>query len=155
MREIITVYKTECYEARDPEKEGENCSLLPWRDADGMRGADDGGRDYVLPASYTQKTDEAGEPAVLSEQGNHCRVMLHNGVPLLVDEERGLAFLLEPVKKMASLREASGLTRGELADRLGVTQKELFEWENLEKKPDPAMLARIADILGCSPGDFR
>jgi DNA-binding XRE family transcriptional regulator len=155
MSRIVTIYKTVCYSAQSPDRELESCSLLPWRNTDEANGTDDGGRDYVLPAHYRQGKDASGGPAVFAENGRPCRVMLHDGRPLLVDEDRQLAFLLEPVKKMASYREAAGLTREEMASRLGVTQKELFEWENLEKEPDSKTLARIAEILGCSPGDFR
>lgn len=156
MSEIITVYKISCHAALDPEQEGESCSLLPWQDSGPeRRGEDDGGREYILPEHYTQGRTSEGLPAVFGETGRACELVLHNGNPLLVDAEKRLAHLLEPVKKMASYRQAAGMTRAELAARLGVTQKELFEWENLEKEPDAAMLAKIAEVLGCAPGDFR
>ena len=155
MSEIVTIYKINCYASLDPARVGESCSLLPWDDSDpGCRGTDDGGRDYVLPEGYACRT-ESGAPAVFSAEGVCCEVLLHNGTPLLVDAEKRRAHLLEPVKKMASFRAAAGLTRAELAERLGVTQKEVYEWENLEREPDGGMLARIAEVLGCSPADFR
>lgn len=155
MSEIVTVYQTSSYSVRKPEEEHRGCSLLPWRDTEELRGKDDGGRDYVLPANYTRRDTDDGEPAVFSSGGTRCRLVLHNDCPLLVDEDGRLAFLLAPVKKMASYREAAGLTQDELAQRLGVTRKELFEWENLEKEPPREMLERIAEILGCTPADFR
>ncbi len=154
MSELVTIYKTCCYSAQHPDQERESCSLLPWHNTEEMRGKDDGGRDYVLPAHYNQRDTESGEPAIFAESGVRCRLILHNGCPLLVDEDKRFAFLLEPVKKMASYREAAGITREELSSRLGVTQKELFEWENLEKRPPRDMLERIAEILGCTPEDF-
>lgn len=156
MSEIVTIYQINCYAALDPSQVGESCSLLPWDDSSpDCRGGDDGGRDYVLPDHYTQGHTGDGLPAIFGEAGNLCELMLHNGSPLLVDAEKRLAHLLEPVKKMATYRAAAGLTTAELAQRLGVTQKEVFEWENLEKEPDGAVLERIAEILGCSAADFR
>ncbi len=156
MNEIVTIYKIDCYESFDPSRTGESCSLLPWDDSDpGSRGGDDGGRDYILPEHYSEGRAEDGSPAVFGETGNRCELMLHNGRPLLVDSKKRRAHLLEPVKKMATFRTAAGLTTAELAERLGVTQKEVYEWENLEKEPDGATLERIAAILGCSAADFR
>ncbi|HCW80850.1 MAG TPA: hypothetical protein DG942_07095 [Ruminococcaceae bacterium] len=156
MSQIVTVYKIKCYAALEPSKEGDSCSLLPWDDSDpGVRGEDDGGREYVLPEGYTQGSSESGSPAIFGESGNRCDLLLHNGCPLLIDSKKRLAPLLEPVKKMASYRELLGMTRAQLAQRLGVSQKEVFEWENLEKEPDEKTLARIAKILGCRPEDLR
>lgn len=153
MSEIVTIYRICRYAAPSPEEEGESCSLLPWGRKSG--GTDDGGRDYVLPSGYAQKNGEDGMPAVFSASGTRCSLMLHNGSPLLVDEESRRAHLLEPVKKIASFREAAGITRAELAESLGVTQKQLYEWENLEQQPTPSTLRRIAELLHCQPEDFR
>lgn len=156
MNEIVTIYRINCYASLDPSRVGESCSFLPWDGADsGSRGSDDGGRDYILPANYTKGRAADGSPAVFGEKGNLCELMMHNGCPMLIDSEKRLAHLLEPVKKMATYRAAAGLTTAELAQRLGVTQKDVYEWENLEKEPDGATLRRIADILGCSADDFR
>ena len=156
MSEIITVYKIDCFAALDPSKEGESCSLLPWDEGTpDCRGKDDGGRDYVLPDHYTLGVGREGSPAIFSEDGRPCSLMLHNGAPLLIDGGKRMAWLLEPVKKLATQRELAGLTREELARRLGVTQQELFRWENLEIEPAPEVLERIASILGCEISDFR
>ena len=154
MNEIITVFTINCFESEDPSQLGESCSLLPWdsRRPD-RRGQDDGGREYILREGYSVGTDDDFNPAVLGKNGP-CDLMLHNGLPMLVDREKRRAFLLEPVKKIASFREVLGITREELANRLEVTQKELFEWENLEKKPDANTLGRIAAALGCSVSDL-
>lgn len=153
MSEIVTIYRICRYSAPEPEMEGESCSLVPWREESG--GTDDGGRDYVLPEGYAMRGAEDGEPAVFSASGTRCSLMLHNGCPLLIDEETRRAHLLEPVKKLASYRQAAGLTRAELAQRIGVTQAQLYEWENLEQEPTPSTLRRIAEILSCRPEDFR
>lgn len=156
MNEIVTIYKIKCFAAPDPEREGESCSLLPWSGGGpDCKGEDDGGREYILPKGYTQGHSQEGSPAVFDRAGKPCGLTLHNGCPLLVDPERRMAYLLEPVKKMATYRHLAGLTRAELADRLGVSQKEVYEWENLEKEPDAATLERIAEILGCEVANFR
>lgn len=155
MSEIITVYKIRCFSAPEPELEGERCSLLPWQNPTGFRGGDDGGREYILPEHYGTGASSGGDPAVFSEEGSPCRLMLHNGRPLLIDSGKRRAYLLEPVKKIASYRQMSGMTLSDLAGRLSVSTERLYEWENLEREPDEATLARIASILGCKPSDLR
>lgn len=156
MNEIVTIYKIRCFAALDPEQEGESCSLLPWDDSSpDCRGEDDGGREYVLPEGYKQGRTEEGFPVVFGKEGGACELVLHNGCPLLVDPEKRMAHLLEPVKKIATYRHLAGLTLAELADRLGASQKEVYEWENLEKEPDEATLERIAEVLECNVTDFQ
>ena len=155
MSEIVTVYRVTRFSAPEPEQEGESCSLLPFRDEPGLSGRDDGGRDYVLPQGYGLGVGPGGDPAVVSTEGVLCELMLHNGAPLLIDAEKCMAYLLEPVKKIASYRQIAGLTLSELAERLAVEPKTLYEWENLEREPDERVLAQIASILGCNPSDLR
>lgn len=155
MNEIITVYKIHCVSLRDPSRERENCSLLPWGGDPDWRGRDDGGREYVLPGGYAQGRSPDGGPAVFGPKGNSCGLMLHNGCPLLIDREKQMAHLLEPVRKIATYRHLAGLSREALAQKLGVSQKEVFEWENLEKEPDENTLRRLAEALGCKISDFR
>lgn len=155
MSEIVTVYRITRFSAPEPGQEGESCSLLPFRDAPGLSGRDDGGREYVLPGDYGTGTGPDGLPAIFSAEGVPCELMLHNGAPLLIDGEKRRAYLLEPVKKIASYRQLAGLTLSELAERLSVEPKTLYEWENLEREPDERALARIASILGCNPSDLR
>ncbi|QAT48449.1 XRE family transcriptional regulator [Caproiciproducens sp. NJN-50] len=155
MGEIVTIYRINCFSAPEPEWEGESCSLLPWGDPPGLRGQDDGGREYVLPERYAEGIAPGGSPAVFSEEGVLCELMLHNGRPLLIDGEKRRAWLLEPVRKIASYRQMSGMTLSELAERISVEPKLLYEWENLEREPDEEALSRIASILGCKPSDLR
>lgn len=155
MGEIVTIYRINCFSSPEPEKEGESCSLLPWENSPDLRGQDDGGRDYVLPEHYGEGIAPGGAPAVLSEEGTLCDLLLHNGRPLLIDATKRRAYLLEPVKKIASYRQMSGLTLSDLAERLSVEPKLLYEWENLEREPDEETLSRIASILGCKPSELR
>lgn len=155
MSEIVTIYTITCYSAENPEEEGTSCSLLPWDGRiPGRRGQDDGGREYVLPDGYSLGAEEEDlSPSILGQQGP-CSLLLHDGRPLLIDEQKRQAFLLEPLKRIATYRAACGMTREELAQRLEVSQKELFEWENLEKQPEPSVLERIASVLGCKISDL-
>ena len=155
MSEIVTVYRITCFSAPEPGREGESCSLLPFREEPGLSGRDDGGRDYVLPEGYGAGIGPGGAPSVYSAEGALCEIMLHNGAPLLIDAQKRRAYLLEPVKKIASYRALAGLTLSELAERLSVEPKTLFEWENLEREPDERILAQIASILECNPSDLR
>ena len=155
MSEIVTIYKINCYASLDPTLVGESYSLLPW-DGSGTdsRGSDDGGREDVLPEHYRQEQDSDGCPVLKNGEGHSCQLMTHNGCPLLIDEENRLAHLLEPVRKLATYRAAAGITSAELAQRLGVTQKEIYEWENYEKRPDTETAEQIADILGCDVSEI-
>ena len=47
-------------------------------------------------------------------------------------------------------RTERGLTQAQLADRLGVTQSLIGQWERGETLPSAAKLPAIADTLGCS-----
>lgn len=155
VKEIVTVYKINCFASEDSSEVGESCSLLPWNPKrPGRSGQDDGGRDYALPEGYRVGTDENFSPCILRGE-EPCDLMLHNGSPLLVDPEKRRAFLLEPVKKIATYRALCGLSLAELAERLKVAQKDLYAWENLEKHPDPETLERIAASLGCRTDDLK
>lgn len=155
MGETVRIFKIICYDSPDPEQVGESCSLLPWDgDMPGLRGQDDGGTEYVLPQGYSVKADESGVPAVFAGGNLRCGLLLHNGRPILVDSAKQQAVLLEPVKKILLMRESAGLSRGELAELLGVSVKELYEWENREKDPERPVLERIANLLECNLSDL-
>ncbi|MCI1965641.1 MAG: helix-turn-helix domain-containing protein [Oscillospiraceae bacterium] len=155
MSEIVTIYQIKCLSAPEPSMEGERCSFLPWQDRPGLQGWDDGGREYILPEHYAAGVAPGGDPAVFSEAGELCGLMLHNGCPLLIDEKNRRAHLLEPVKKIASYRHLAGLSLSELAERLCVPPKQLYMWENMEQNPGAEVLDEIASILGCKPSDLR
>lgn len=154
MSEVVTIYRFEYFSTPESGQTYPDCSLLPWRDEPGLSGRDDGGRTYVLPQGYVSVSGPEGFPAVQNDEGIPCGLMLHNGRPLLIDSGRRRAYLLEPVKKISTYRELNGLSLAELAERLSVEPKTLYEWENLEREPDAEILGRIASILGCSPLDL-
>ena len=155
MGETVRIYKITCYDSPSPEQIGESCSLCPWEeDMPGFHGQDDGGTDYVLPKGYFVKTNESGSPAIFCGDGLPCGLILHNGSPILVDSSKKQAILFEPVKKILHMREQAGLSREELAECLGVSVKELFEWENREKNPEKPILERMAVFLKCNLSDL-
>ncbi len=47
-------------------------------------------------------------------------------------------------------RERVGMTQAELAMQLGKTQSAICQWESGVRAPRPAMLLRLADVLGCT-----
>lgn len=49
-----------------------------------------------------------------------------------------------------NLRESQSITQKELADRVGVTQGAVSQWENGSAVPGTMLLLKIADVLGCT-----
>ena len=47
-------------------------------------------------------------------------------------------------------RKEKGITQRELAEKLGVTQPTITQYETGARKPDIVMLKKIATILGCT-----
>jgi Zn-dependent peptidase ImmA (M78 family)/DNA-binding XRE family transcriptional regulator len=52
-------------------------------------------------------------------------------------------------------REAAGLTQGDVADRLEITQVTISRWENNLRTPDDSDIARLADLYCVTPSFFR
>lgn len=52
--------------------------------------------------------------------------------------------------KIKELREARGLTLGQLATELGVTKAAAFKWEHGQALPGADRLPRLADLLHCT-----
>lgn len=145
----ITLFRTECFHAEDSALLGVDYALVPWDEEDVCcRGEDDGGKDYVLPEGYELSAQD-GVPILLNPDGARCGLQSHNDCPLLVDEQKKLAILLERDLKILRQRERAKLTRAELAERLEVPQAELYQWEHCETEPSVRVLKRIADILEC------
>ena len=51
---------------------------------------------------------------------------------------------------IAIARERAGMTQTQLAERLGVTQGAVSQWEKSTTFPRMPMLIRLADVLGCT-----
>lgn len=56
--------------------------------------------------------------------------------------------------KIRQFREQLGMTQKELAEALGLQQATISFWENGKIAPSNQNLIRLADILGCKPGDL-
>ena len=53
-------------------------------------------------------------------------------------------------KRIKQLRESSGLTQPELAEKLGVNQSNITRFENDTKIPTLLLAIQIADVFDCS-----
>jgi transcriptional regulator with XRE-family HTH domain len=51
-------------------------------------------------------------------------------------------------------RKKAGVTQGELAEKLGVTQGAVSQWENGDTKPSVELLPKLASVLGCTIDDL-
>jgi transcriptional regulator with XRE-family HTH domain len=51
-------------------------------------------------------------------------------------------------------RERAGLTQEMLAEKLGVTQPAVSNWESGDRKPDIFMLKKISTILNCTTDEL-
>lgn len=47
-------------------------------------------------------------------------------------------------------RKKAGVTQGELAEKIGVTQGAVSQWENGDTKPSVELLPKLASVLGCT-----
>ena len=115
--DTVTLYRINCYHAPREELIGESFSLVPWDEDDAtMKGEDDGGKDYELPKGY-ELSAEDGVPVILNPDGQPCGLQGHNGCPLLIDEAKKLAILVERDKTPEGTcpsdpRTAGGAVRG-------------------------------------------
>lgn len=57
-------------------------------------------------------------------------------------------------ENMKRARVTAGITQSELADKLGVTQKNVSRWECGERTPSAITLAKICMALGASADDI-
>lgn len=57
-------------------------------------------------------------------------------------------------ERLKDLRKQKGLSQGALSARLGVTQQAVGKWETGRSTPDPATVARLAELLGTTADDL-
>ena len=55
---------------------------------------------------------------------------------------------------IARQRLASGMTQGQLAEKIGCSQKDVSRWERGARTPRIETLAKIADVFGCQMEDL-
>ncbi|MBR2172706.1 helix-turn-helix transcriptional regulator [Sphingopyxis sp.] len=56
--------------------------------------------------------------------------------------------------RLARLRQARGLSKTDIADRLGVTVTSICYWEQGRSRPRLARLQALAELLGTSPTEL-
>lgn len=57
-------------------------------------------------------------------------------------------------EKLRRIRERKGMYQSELAEKLGVQQRDVSYWETGKRLPSVLMLRKIAKILGCTMEDL-
>ncbi len=55
---------------------------------------------------------------------------------------------------LRTYRNKAGLTQGQLAEQVGVTQSCITMWESGDRKPDIINLKKLAHILGCTADEL-
>ena len=57
-------------------------------------------------------------------------------------------------EKIRNLRKAAGLSQKELAEKVGVDISAISLWENGKTYPTYTNILKLAEALGCKPGDL-
>lgn len=57
-------------------------------------------------------------------------------------------------KNLTELREQQGLTRGDIAKGVSVTNQTVAAWEGGTRFPSVDLLMKICDLLGATPNDL-
>lgn len=55
---------------------------------------------------------------------------------------------------LARARMAAGMTQGQLAEKIGCSQKDVSRWEHGARTPRVETLAKIAGVFGCKIEDL-
>ncbi len=106
-----------------------------------------------------QTIDYNGKPAFVLvpwEEFKRVRPLLEGdnaratGIPQAVVE----AHILNDVPMIRAWREHIGITQGELATRMGVSQAAVAKLERPDAKPRGATLKKVAEALGISPAQL-
>jgi ribosome-binding protein aMBF1 (putative translation factor) len=107
-----------------------------------------------------QTIDFNGKPAFVLvpwEEFKRVRPLLEGdkalatGIPQKVVE----AHILSDVPMIRAWREHIGITQGELAARMGVSQAAVAKLEKPDAKPRSATLKKVAEALGISPSQLE
>ena len=76
------------------------------------------------------------------------KMLLREALATLEERERDI------INMRFGLQNGQEMTQKEVADALGLDQSAVALWEIGRTEPSTHNLRRLADILGCSPGDF-
>ena len=58
-------------------------------------------------------------------------------------------------EKLQIIRELSGYSLRELAEKSQCSLTTLWKWENGKTKPHPSTKRKVAEVLGISPGEIE
>ena len=53
-------------------------------------------------------------------------------------------------EKLRAARKAAGMTQQQLAEAVGVTQRDISRWESCKREPGVLIVKKMAQALGCS-----
>ena len=57
-------------------------------------------------------------------------------------------------EKLRAARKAAGLSQVQLAEKVGVQQRDISRWENSLREPGVLIVKAMAQALGCSMDDL-
>ena len=57
-------------------------------------------------------------------------------------------------EKLKAARKAAGMTQQELAEKVGVQQRDISRWESCKREPGVLIVKKMAQALGCSMDDL-
>lgn len=57
-------------------------------------------------------------------------------------------------EKLKAAREAAGMTQQELAEKIGVQQRDISRWENCRREPGVLTVKKMAQAMGCKIDDL-
>lgn len=57
-------------------------------------------------------------------------------------------------EKLKAARLAAGMTQGQLAEAVGVSQRDISHWETGHREPGVLIVKEIAQALGCTMEDL-
>lgn len=116
--------------------------------------------EYELPQGYTLGETVTGAQAVFDPAEKHCDLAVggkRSNVVLLVNEDgiKAMRLVTDPAEmKIRDRRQDAGLTQQQLADAVGVTQKQVSAWESGKNEPGIKVLKAMAHALGCTVDDL-
>ena len=57
-------------------------------------------------------------------------------------------------EKLTAARQAAGMTQVQLAEKVGVQQRDISRWENGLREPGVLTVKKMAQALGCTMDDL-
>lgn len=83
------------------------------------------------------------------------RNTIDNNLNVVYNNSMAISFLeVVVLKELSCIRKKLNMSQKELADKLGVTQGAISQWENGISTPRIEKLIELAKLLGCSIDDL-